>query len=230
MLACAGIVLLAGACRTVPQAPTAAPEAHAGALSLFDIATILEDGWQQLPFRGRTEYRVALAGGRAALAARGRHSASALIREVYVNIARCPTLVWSWRVDTLQHGADLRQREREDVAASVFLLFGDPGFLGNARRVPTLRYVWSNTHVAAGDVIDSPYLPGVVRSIVVRAGTADLGRWVREQRDIAADFRRAFGRPPRDNVHAVALFTDNDQTGEDVQAYYEWVQAQCQAP
>jgi len=32
--------------------------------------------------------------------------------------------------------------------------------------------------------------------IVVRSGTADLGRWVRERRNVYEDYRRAFGEAP----------------------------------
>jgi hypothetical protein len=37
---------------------------------------------------------------------------------------------------------------------------------------------------------------------------------------VAADFARAFGRPPPGPVRVVALWTDNDQTREPVEAHY----------
>jgi hypothetical protein len=39
------------------------------------------------------------------------------------------------------------------------------------------------------------------------------------------DFRLAFGREPPENVEVIAFFTDNDQTGEPVEAYYGAVRA-----
>jgi Protein of unknown function (DUF3047) len=39
------------------------------------------------------------------------------------------------------------------------------------------------------------------------------------------DFRRAFGRDPPPVAEAIALFTDNDQTREPVEAYYGAVMA-----
>jgi hypothetical protein len=37
---------------------------------------------------------------------------------------------------------------------------------------------------------------------------------------VVDDFRRSFGREPPEPVEVVALFTDNDQTREPVEAYY----------
>jgi len=180
-----------------------------------------------LHLRGGTDYRIVTTDGRLAIRATGHRSASALIRRVRIDPARCPRLAWSWRADSLQRSADLRHRSADDVAASLFVLSGDPGFLADPDPVPTLRYVWTNERVPAGSVVDSPYMPGVVRSLVVRSGEAQLGRWLVERRDLARDFERAFGRRLDAEVGALALFTDNDQTGEPVISYYEWVGAEC---
>jgi hypothetical protein len=59
-----------------------------------------------------------------------------------------------------------------------------------------------------------------VRDIVLRSGEDRLGEWLRERRNVVEDFRRAFGRDPPPVAEAIALFTDNDQTGEPVEAYY----------
>jgi hypothetical protein len=54
----------------------------------------------------------------------------------------------------------------------------------------------------------------------VRSGRSRLGQWVRERRNVVDDFRRSFGREPPEAVELIALFTDNDQTREPVEAYY----------
>jgi hypothetical protein len=194
---------------------------------LFAASTAIEDEWQHLRIVGSTQYRVELYEERLAIAARGRGSASGLMRRVEVDTERCPVIEWSWSVAVLQPGADLRVREREDVAASIFLLFGDPGFVFDPTPVPTLRYVWTNERVDVERVIDSPYIPGTVRSLVVQSGAHRRGQWTTHRRDVGRDFRRAFGHAPPGPVQAVAVFTDNDQTGEDVEAYYEWARMLC---
>jgi len=217
-------VLILAACSAVP------PPGH-GALrpdkALFSAAHAIQDQWRHVPMRGTTDYRIAVKDGRVAIQAIGRNSASALMRRVSVDPSRCPVIEWSWYVARIQKNADIRIKDREDVAASIFLLFGDPGFLSNPQPVPTLRYVWTNGTVPVETVVDNPYLQGVVRSIVVESGTDRMGRWVTERRDVLADFRRAFGREPSEGIHVIALFTDNDQTEEPVEAYYGRAHMEC---
>jgi hypothetical protein len=190
---------------------------------LFDPSTVIQDAWRHVPVRaGETEYRITHFDGRLAVRAEGRQSASGLLRRVSVDPQR-----WSWRVERLQEKADLRTKEGDDVAACIFLLFGDPGFLSSPVTVPTLRYVWSNSRAKKDSVVDNPYFPGVVRSVVVQAGSENLGKWVTEKRNVVADYERAFGEKPRDAVHVVALFTDNDQTEEAVEAYYGYARFLC---
>jgi head-tail adaptor len=55
--------------------------------------------------------------------------------------------------------------------------------------------------------------------IVVESGSARAGRWVSYERDIAADYRAAFGEDPPP-VSGVAIMTDSDNTGERVRAWY----------
>lgn len=194
---------------------------------LFSADRAIQDEWQQIPIRGETEYRVTATTGRVAIRAIGQRSASGLMRRVQVNPVNCPQIEWSWRVDQLQETADIGVKEKEDVAASIFLLFGDPGLLLTPKPVPTLRYVWTNKRVDVESIVDSPYLPGIVKSVVVRSGSKEQ-EWFLESRNILQDFERAFGYTPKEAIEAIALFTDNDQTKEPVLAYYEWARAICQ--
>lgn len=215
-----------GCSHTSPTASdTGVPDGDAHVL--FDTARIIQDEWRHLRLRGETEYRVAAKDGELAIRAIGRKSASGLIRSVELDLVECPWLEWSWLVSAIPIDADIRDKAREDVAASLFLLFGDPRFLTDPEPVPTLRYVWASDHTASGSVVDSPYMPGVVRSIVVQSGSENAGKWLTERRNLVEDFELAFGHSPEDTVHALALFTDNDQTGQPVEAYYAWARASC---
>ena len=193
--------------------------------AVLDPETVIQDDWRHQPLRGTTDYRMAFVDGRLAIRAEPSGSASGLIRRIAIDPSRCPVLEWSWRVERLQQGADLRLKEADDVAASIHLLFGEPQALSNP--LPTLRYVWTNGQLAHGAVVDSPTRPGTVFSVVVENGDARLGAWVTERRNIRADFWRAFGRAPGAPVSAIAIFTDNDQTGEPVVAHYGLARTVC---
>ncbi len=220
-------LVILGCTSTQPRNDEAARAA--ATTRLFDAVTVLDDDWQQVVLAGKTEYQLAISDNRVAIRAVGKRSASGLIRRVAIDPHRCPIVTWSWSVTKLQNTADLSVKALEDVAASIFLLFGDPGMLFDPKPVPTLRYVWTNQRAEIGAIIDSPYLPGTVRSLVLRRGIGARGQWVSERRNIVADFTRAFGYAPTEPIQAVILFTDNDQTKEPVEAFYGRGRAVCGA-
>ena len=235
-------LLLLGACtqqiseeRVVVEAP-AAEDSLTPSGYLFQAETTIQDEWFHMRMRGQTDYHLTIFQETLAIRARGRDSASGLIRSVDVDLQSCPELEWAWAATQVQRSVDLREKEGEDVAASLFLLFGDPGLYSDPDPVPTLRYVWTTDHVERDEVIDNPYLPGIVKSIAVRVtrtaatpgpSASGLAGWQVERRDVLADFRRAFGSAPEQGLSAIAIFSDNDQTGEPVEAYYGWARMHC---
>ncbi len=62
----------------------------------------------------------------------------------------------------------------------------------------------------------------------MRSAAAPLGQWVHERRNVIEDFQIAFRRSPPQTVEVIALFTDNDQISEPVEAYYGAIRALSQ--
>lgn len=211
-----GLLLLHGCAAQPERAKALSTETT----SVLEVADLVQQGWRYYPVKGHTTYRIVAMDGQLAIQATGAGGAGGMIRRVQGHRTGCSHLDWVWRLERLQPSADLSRKDRDDVAASVFVLFGDPGFLSSPTAVPTIRYVWTTRTHAPDTVIANPYMPGLVKNIVLRVGDGEAGRWLTERRDLVADFRRAFGRAPEDAVGAVAIFTDNDQTGEPVMAYY----------
>lgn len=205
----------------------AAAEDPTGALTLFEASDFAADDWRHVRFVNETRYAPDSLHGEAVIRASPARSSSLLLRALTLDIERCPRLEWRWAVRRLQPDADIRQRSKEDVGAALLLLFGDPLSSFSLREAPMLRYVWTNSRVTEESVVDSPFMPGVVRSIVVRSGAGAAGELVTEGRDVAEDFRKAFGREPPPAVHAIGIFADNDQTGQPGGAYFAWARAFC---
>jgi Protein of unknown function (DUF3047) len=143
------------------------------------------------------------------------HSASGLYLPVAVAPASLGAVAWHWRVDQLQPSADIRVLNKEDVGATIFFVFGAPSFFN--RDVPTLAYTWTATPVADGTILPSQRYQSL-RYIQLR-GRAEVGKWERERRDLVADYERVFGSAPP-ALRYVAVFTDNDQTGEPASAEF----------
>lgn len=217
--------LLAG-CAGGPPTGGPPPERLGEALVLFSADDALERRWRVGRTWGEIDWGLAVLDGDVAIRAAAAGDSGGLARYVEIDPEICPVVEWTWRVDALPAAADLASDAAEDMAASIFFAFGDPGSLTLPRPVPTLRYVWATEANPAESVVESPYFP-VIRSLVVRSGAEGLGRTVTERRDLAADFEAAFGRPPDGPVEMIALYTDSDHGETPVEAWYLGARALC---
>ena len=80
-----------------------------------------------------------------------------------------------------------------------------------------LNYVWDNRH-PIGTLQANAYTDRV-RMLVVESGAAHVNEWRSETRDVAADFRAAFGEQTP-AVVSIAIAGDTDNTGETVTAWF----------
>jgi len=194
-------------------------------------------GWEALTFPRaprHTRYTVVRDDAGWVLRAESERAASGLYRPVDLDPREHRTLSWRWKVESVPARPDPRHREGDDYAARVYVAFRyDPGNAGlwqrarygaqrliHGRYPPGLAlvYVWEN-RLPVGTVFDSPYSDRV-KIVVTRSGTADVGRWVSETRDVYEDYRRIVGAEPS-RIEGVALMTDTDDTGGRVIAYYD---------
>ena len=180
-----------------------------------------------------TEYVLVEEAGRTVLLARAQASASGIIRELRIDPRRHPVLAWSWKVLRALERSDLSTRAGDDFPARLYVTFDvDIESLSAAERmrigaarmlygpdvpVAALCYVW-DTKAAPGTFAPSAYTDRV-RIVVVDSGTRNLGRWLRYERNVLDDFRKAFGgeAPP---IRATIVSTDTDNTGEAAETYY----------
>lgn len=178
-----------------------------------------------------TRYALRVWDGVPAIEAHAKRSMALLGRPLEVDLSRTPILCWQWRVDAPLVTADMKTKAGDDYAARLYVSFAIPsaqmGFgtrmkLSLARsiwggQVPdaALNYVWDNKH-PVGTFADNAYTERS-RMVVLRSGAGVAGRWVRERRDVRADFRRAFGELDG-RVSGIAVAADTDNTGEEAHA------------
>lgn len=192
-------------------------------------------GWaaQTLPGKEPTRYDAVRRDGQWRLHAQARASASMLRRQMAIDAQQIRRLRYSWQVASLISGADLTARDKEDSPVRVVLAFdGDHSQLSlknqsmfdlaqllTGERPPyaTLMYVWEN-RARPESVIINPRTDRI-RKIVAESGSARVGQWLSYERDVVADFRRAFGEEPG-RLIGVAVMTDSDNTRSDIDAWY----------
>ncbi len=218
------------ACGVADRSAGPATDGALDAYPVFTAGDAIDRDWLHFSVWRETDWRLASLDDEVVISATGQRSASGIGRWVEIDTANCPVLEWSWRVDTLPDGADMAVRDREDAAASLFLAFGDPGSMSSPKPVPTIRYAWTTAANPVGALIDSPFFPGTLRTLVVRSGDDALGGWVTERRNLRDDYRLAFGEPPPEPIQVFALFTDNDNVEEPAQAYYRSASVLCAEP
>ncbi|HZP92713.1 MAG TPA: DUF3047 domain-containing protein [Burkholderiales bacterium] len=179
-----------------------------------------------------TRYTLVSDAGVTVLRAQADASMSSLAREVRVDPARTPFLLWRWKVQNLVEKSDPRKKQGDDFPARLYVFFDyDIGKLPLAQRmkirlarafygeVPlaALCYVW-----ATSEKLDTRLWNAYtdrVRVIVAQSGAARLGRWVEQERNVADDYREAFGEAPP-AITGIALATDTDDTRSHATAFY----------
>ncbi len=158
-----------------------------------------------------TEFALVADEGRTVLRLRARASASGLARSLRVEPAARPLLAWRWKAANLVERGDLRTKAGDDYALRLYVTWG------SRTRLTALCYVWDK-RAAPGTIAANPYSDRV-QMAVVDSGTAQLGRWVARERDVVADFRRAFGSEPPE-ITGIIVSADTDNTGESTEAWF----------
>jgi len=123
-----------------------------------------------------------------------------------VDLNETPILEWRWKVITLPAGGNACQKSTDDEAAQIYVAWlRSP----EAVRSRIIGYVWDST-APAGTICKSQKTP-TVTYVVVRSGSAELGKWITERRNVVEDFRKIYDEAP-DKPTALSLGIDSDDT------------------
>lgn len=202
-----------------------------------------EVGWAHLPLsklKRDTVYTLAQEDGSTVLRGSADQSAS-LYAAWFKPAAGVPAILsWRWKTDALVPGADNRDKAREDAPVRVIVAFdGDRSTLPEAeqkrfkrakrfsgRDLPyaTLMYIWSE-QVTVDSVIPSAHT-SQVKMLVAASGTSGLGRWQSLRRNLADDYRRAYGASPG-RMLGIAVMTDTDNTRTKAVGQYADIRFEC---
>lgn len=180
-----------------------------------------------------TRFSTVLDGDTAVMQAVSAGGASSLVHTLNTPLSPDRQLTWRWKVSNAVPGSSMDAKRTDDYAARVYVFFdyderklslGQRARMDLARtfwgaELPTaaLCYVWG-TEDAIGQIGPNPYTDRV-RMIVLQRGDEQAGQWVSETRDLAADFKAAFGEEAP-AVTGVALSADTDNTNGRVQTRF----------
>ena len=182
------------------------PEAKAG----------IPDGWRGQNWGSpKYDFRVGTEGGRKVIHLKSAGDSSTISKEVKVDVKTWPMLQWSWRVVTLPKAGNACVSATDDEAGQIYVTF--PRF-PTAVRSRIVSYIWDTT-APVGTVCKSQKT-GLVTYVVVRSGPADLGKWVTESRNVLEDFRKIYGDAPTEDVGAISLAIDSNDTSSTAESFF----------
>lgn len=225
--------LLAG-CMSVPE------KAKVRASSMPTVWHVEDQiKWESVKIPGKVETRYSMVSlnNRSALMASAQSSASMLRQDLRIEPELLNALSFSWQIQNLIEGADMALRDQDDSPVRLVLAFeGDRSQFSpknamlselshalSGRPMPyaTLMYVWCNKR-PLNSVILNPRTDRI-RKVVVESGKGRLDQWLTYERDIKADFEKAFGEAPGALI-GIGLMTDTDNTRSNAKAWYGPIQ------
>lgn len=196
-------------------------------------------GWHPYVLRRdlpRTRYELVRDGQQQVLRARARRSATGLHCAVQPTAAG--RVRFSWKVRETAPFASIDAAERDDCPARVIVAFdGDQQrlplrdrllfdqielFTGQRLPFAMLMYVWGGPDNPV-ESLHRNHRTARIQYLAVESGPARAGQWLHYERDLAADYRRAFGEAAGP-VISVGVLTDADAMKLDLEAWYGDIQ------
>lgn len=202
----------------------------AAAAALAQGARIVVEDWQKIPAgtRGippgwqghkwgspKYDFTIVDEGGVKAIRLKSDNDSSSISKEVKVDAKQYPIIEWKWKAVTLPPKGNARRAETDDEAAQLYVTF--PRF-PTAVRSRMIGYIWDSNE-PVGATFPSAKV-STVRFIVVRSGSADLGRWLTESRNVVEDFKKLYGEEPGENVGAITLSINSQNTGASAESLF----------
>ena len=190
-----------------------------------------------LPRKQPTKFTVVELGGAHVLKVEAEDSYGNLVHGMHAQLTERSVLSWRWRVDKLVEEADLKVKSGDDSPAKLCVFFafdtaklslGERTRLSMAQSVTgqdvpgeTLCYVWDNKLPPDTGIVNA--FSKRIRMIVLDSGSAKLGQWVAQRRNVVADYQRMFGDESEGKVPevvGVAVSADADNTHGHALAYF----------
>jgi DUF3047 family protein len=228
----AAAALVAG-CKTAPVAPP--PGTLPSQLVVFSKSKPGEavpsewTTWTMSRLKGLSRYQLVEDGGATVLNGSALNSASGLLHYVDLDIRERPVLSWRWKVMDLAPSDDSPDDSPVRILVNFAgdyskIPFGDRLFYDQFRfftgqRLPYagVMYIWGS-RTPNGHEVRNKYTSRI-KMIAVESGRENLGKWLEESRDVAADYRRLFGEEPG-KVVSVGIMTETDASDRTLETYY----------
>lgn len=135
-------------------------------------------------------------------------------KDIKFDIRKYPYLSWRWKASLLPRGGDIRQKEMDDQAGQVYVIFPKFPTMMNSR---SMGYIWDSKAPVGLSGTSTAY--SKMKYVVLQSGPERLGQWVSETRNVYEDYKKLFQEePPR--VGAVLLYINSQHTKSSAECFY----------
>jgi Protein of unknown function (DUF3047). len=151
-------------------------------LAIGNFGAMNLEGWKNKSFSGETRYKIIQEKENYFLQAESIQTASALYKKVKININETPILNWSWRVDQALPTLDEKNKNSDDYAARIYVVF-KTGITPLSAKA--LNYVWSSND-QIGTYWPNPHTEKAIM-IPIRCNLDEAGNWKHEKVNVKED-------------------------------------------
>ncbi|MBI5875945.1 MAG: DUF3047 domain-containing protein [Deltaproteobacteria bacterium] len=171
--------------------------------------------WRIKEWKGKADAQIISDNtGHEVLCLKSNGASTALYKEITLNIKESPFLNWKWKVTKIPPGGDVRNKNTDDQAAQIYVVFPKFPSQINSRM---LGYIW-DSNAPVGSEVTSAKL-STTKYIVVKSGAKDIGKWFSEKRNVYEDYKRLFNEEPP-AVGSIALMIDSDDTKSSAESFF----------
>ncbi|TAL24524.1 MAG: DUF3047 domain-containing protein [Nitrospirae bacterium] len=170
----------------------------------------IPQGWKLKEKSGEAVFKLVKNSDLNALWMRSDDTSFSIQKEADVDLKQYPVLTWKWKVIELPKGGDFRKSKTDDQAAQLFLAFS---------KTRAIVYIWDTSapQGTIGNAASPPLMK--IRAVVVRSGSADIGRWISESRNVYEDYKKIFNEEPPP-VKGVRIQINSQHTGTSAESCF----------
>ena len=179
----------------------------------------LPKGWKLKQWFGNThQIEIVSEGEGKALHLVSQQNSFGLYKDFNFESKETPIVSWRWKVTRLPEGADVRQKDKDDQAAQLYVAFPKFPKMVNTRLV---GYIWESGAPKGANITSQK--SSKTRYIVLESGKEHLGEWVAERRNVYEDYKALFGEEPPEGG-GVTVMIDSDDTHSSAESYFGDIQ------
>jgi len=198
----------------LPIVYVSARSAYYPVLDTISNASSFFSKWKVKKWTGNVVVGFSEEGNRKCVTLRSDKSSWAFLRDVKPSLSSTPYLTWYWRVDAFPPKADGTKKSSDDQAAQVYVVFPAKKSamtlgLWGGWKYRVVGYTWETDTKKGVSYVSKKN--SLTRIYVLRDRKDGAGKWFFEKRNVAEDFKKAFGTSAPNPI-AVIFQIDSDDT------------------